>query len=68
MDDAENDKMIVEHAQSACLALADDVLARARQTNTPIIVFEDNRIQKFTSDEYAKRISSTAFAIKNEKD
>jgi hypothetical protein len=41
----ENDDMtITEKAQSASLNVAVSVVERAKQTQTPIIIFEDDRI------------------------
>lgn len=56
MSNAETDKVVSKQAQLACLEVAKDVVAKAKQTNTPIIVFAGDRIQQLTADEYGQWI------------
>ena len=65
MSNAETDKVVSEQAQLACLEVAKDVIAKAKQTNTPIIVFASDRIQQLTADEYGKLIGKKENAPKN---
>ena len=65
MSNAETDKFVSEKAQLACLEVAKDVIAKAKQTNTPIIVFAGDRIQQLTADEYGKLIDKKESAPKN---
>jgi hypothetical protein len=56
MSNADTDKIVSEQAQLACLEVAKDVVAKAKQTNTPIIVFANDHIQQLTADEYVQLI------------
>ena len=56
MSNAKTDKVVSKQAQSACLEVAKEVVAKAKQTNTPIIVFDGDRIQQLTADEYGKML------------
>jgi hypothetical protein len=56
MSNAEIDKVVSKQAQLACLEVAKDVVAKAKQTNTPIIIFADDRILHLTPDEYERQI------------
>lgn len=48
------DMTITEKAQSAFLNVAVSVVERAKQTHTPIIIFEDDRIQILPPDDFEK--------------
>ena len=51
----ENDDMtITEKVQSAFLNVAISVLERAKQTQTPIIIYDDERIQILPPDDFVK--------------
>ncbi len=45
---------ITKMAQAAFLDVQQSVIDRAKQTNTPIIVFTDNRIQSLTVEEFER--------------
>lgn len=45
---------ITKMAQAAFSDVQQSVIDRARQTNTPIIVFTDNRIQSLTVEEFER--------------
>ena len=64
----EANNYVSEQAQLACLEVAKDVIAKAKQTNTPIIVFAGDRIQQLTADEYGKLIGKKENAPKNGED
>ncbi|MCF7959383.1 MAG: hypothetical protein K9M08_01460 [Pirellula sp.] len=52
---SENDDMtITEKAQSASLNVTVSVVERAKQTQTPIIIFEDDRILILPPDDFEK--------------
>ena len=52
---SENDDMtITEKAQSASLNVTVSVVERAKQTHTPIIIFEDDRILILAPDDFEK--------------
>lgn len=52
---SENDDMtITEKAQSAFLNVTVSVVERAKQTHTPIIIFEDDRILILAPDDFEK--------------
>ena len=52
---SENDGMtITEKAQAAFLNVAISVLDRAKQTHTPIIIYDDERIQILPPDDFEK--------------
>ena len=68
MSNAETDKVVSKQAQSACLELANDVVVKARQTNTPIIVFDGDRIQQLTAEEYGQFADKKKSAPKNGED
>jgi len=51
----ENDQeSVTQKAQAAFLDVRQSVIDRARQTQTPIIVFSESRIQRFTADEFER--------------
>jgi hypothetical protein len=50
------------------LEVAKDVIAKAKQTNTPIIVFAGDRIQQLTADEYGSLIGKKENAPNNGED
>ena len=65
---AETDKIVSRQAQLACLEVANEVVAKARQTNTSIIVFDGDRIQRLTADEYENLAGRNTTAPKNGED
>ena len=55
MIESDNDDMtITEKAQSASLNVTVSVVERAKQTHTPIIIFEDDRILILAPDDFEK--------------
>lgn len=62
MSNADTDKYVSKQAQLACLEVAKDVVAKAKQTNTPIIVFANDHIQQLTADEYVQLIGKKHIA------
>ena len=68
MSNAKTDEVVSKQAQSACLEVAKEVVAKAKQTNTPIIVFDGDRIQQLTADEYGQLIGRKENTPKNGED
>ncbi len=68
MSNADTDKLVSKQAQLACLEVAKDVVAKAKQTNTPIIVFANDHIQQLTADEYGQLIGKKDKSPKNGED
>ena len=51
----ENDhESVTQKAQAAFLDVRQSVIDRARQTQTPIIVFSESRIQRLTAEEFER--------------
>lgn len=44
------------------------VVAKARETNTPIIVFDGDRIQQLSADEYVQLVKGNTTTRKNGED
>ena len=64
----EANNYVSRQAQLACLAVTKEVVAKARETNTPIIVFDGDRIQQLTADEYGQLVVKKENAPKNGED
>ena len=47
---------MTEKADAAFRLAMVEVIKRARQTNTPVIVWEDGRVVEYSADEMEKRI------------
>ena len=65
----ENDDMtITEKAQSAFLDVAVSVVERAKQTHTPFIIYDDERIQILPPEDFEKLslVSSNDSKTENE--
>ena len=63
-----DDVTITEKAQSAFLEVAVSVVERAKQTDTPIIIYDDDRIQVVSADEFKKMSTGSAGAAKGGKE
>ena len=50
----EDHTSITEKAQAAFRNVQQTVIERAKQTNTPVIVFTDNCIQSLTAEEFER--------------
>ncbi len=50
---------LTEKADAAFRQAMVKVIERARQTKTPVIVWEDGRVVEYSADEMEKRISPT---------
>ncbi len=50
---------MTEKADAAFRQAMATVIERARQTNTPVIVWEDGRVVEYSADEMEKRIQPT---------
>ena len=50
---------MTEKADTAFRQAMATVIERARQTKTPVIVWEDGRVVEYSADEMEKRISPT---------
>ena len=50
---------MTEKADAAFRQAAASVIERARQTRTPVIVWEDGRVVEYSADEMEERIRST---------
>ena len=59
---------ITEKAQSAFLNVAVSVVERAKQTHTPIIIFEDDRIQILPPDDFEKLSLDSSNESKTDKE
>ena len=64
----EANNYVSRQAQLACLAVTKEVVAKARETNTPIIVFDGDRIQQLTAEEYGQLVVKKESAPKNGED
>lgn len=65
----ENDDMtITEKAQSAFLNVAVSVVERAKQTHTPIIVYDDERIQILSPGDFEKLALDSSNDPKTDKE
>ena len=66
---SENEDMtITEKAQSASLDVAISVLERAKQTHTPIIIYDDERIQILPPHDFEKLSLGSSNDSKTDKD
>lgn len=61
----EDHTSITEKAEAAFRDVQQTVIERAKQTNTPVIVFTDNRIQSLTAEEF-ERVELEKVSERNE--
>ena len=66
---SENDDMtITDKAQSAFLQVAVSVVERAKQTHTPIIIYDDERIQILRPEDFEKLALDSSNDFKTDKE
>lgn len=54
-----NDRSMTEMAAAAFSAAAEQVLVRARQTGTDIVLWRDDRVVRISPDEYQRELEET---------
>lgn len=59
MDEQKPELAIVDKEQAAFQQSAIQVIKRARETGTPVIVWENNQIMKLSPDEAERRLRSS---------
>lgn len=60
IDAKKPEQTLTEKANAAFQEAADDVIQRAKQTGTPIVVWEDNQIKELTVQEAMSRRNGAA--------